>query len=31
MVEIRNLCAITTGVEQRVPTDAIVSNLVRPE
>ncbi|MFZ0263863.1 MAG: V-type ATPase subunit [Nitrososphaeraceae archaeon] len=31
MVEIRNLCAITTGVEQKVSTDAIISNLVRPE
>jgi V/A-type H+-transporting ATPase subunit C len=31
MVEIRNLCAITSGVEQRVPVDAIIANLVRPE
>jgi V/A-type H+/Na+-transporting ATPase subunit C len=30
-LEIRNLSAITTGVEQGVPTDAILSNLVRPE
>jgi V/A-type H+-transporting ATPase subunit C len=30
-LEIRNLSAITSGVEQGVPTDAILSNLVRPE
>jgi V/A-type H+-transporting ATPase subunit C len=31
MIEIRNLSAITSGVEQKVPTDDIISNLVRPE
>jgi V/A-type H+/Na+-transporting ATPase subunit C len=30
-LEIRNLSAITSGVEQGVSIDAIVSNLVRPE
>jgi V/A-type H+/Na+-transporting ATPase subunit C len=31
MIEIRNLSAITSGVEQKVPTDDIISNLVRPD
>jgi V/A-type H+-transporting ATPase subunit C len=31
MVEIRNLSAITSGIEQKVPTDSILSRLVRPE
>lgn len=31
IVEIRNLSAITSGVEQKVPTDTILSRLVRPE
>ena len=31
MIEISNLSAITSGVEQKVPTDDIISNLVRPE
>jgi V/A-type H+/Na+-transporting ATPase subunit C len=31
IIEIRNLSAITSGVEQKVPTDDIISNLVRPE
>jgi V/A-type H+-transporting ATPase subunit C len=31
MIEIRNLSAITSGVEQKVPTEDIISNLVRPE
>jgi vacuolar-type H+-ATPase subunit C/Vma6 len=31
MVEIRNLSAITSGIEQKVSTDSILSRLVRPE
>jgi V/A-type H+-transporting ATPase subunit C len=31
MVEIKNLSAITSGIEQKVPTDSILSRLVRPE
>jgi vacuolar-type H+-ATPase subunit C/Vma6 len=30
-LEIRNLSAITSGVEQGISIDAIVSNLIRPE
>jgi V/A-type H+-transporting ATPase subunit C len=29
MIEVRNLAAIASGVEQRVPTDQIISNLVK--
>jgi len=31
MIEVRNLSAIASGVEQKVPTESIVSNLVKPE
>jgi V/A-type H+-transporting ATPase subunit C len=31
MIEVRNLSAIASGVEQRVPTESIVSRLIRPE
>lgn len=31
MIEVRNLSAIASGVEQKVPTEAIVANLIRPE
>ncbi|HEY8140877.1 MAG TPA: V-type ATPase subunit [Nitrososphaera sp.] len=31
MIEVRNLSAIASGVEQKVPTEQIVANLVKPE
>jgi V/A-type H+/Na+-transporting ATPase subunit C len=31
MIEVRNLSAIASGIEQKVPTEAIVSRLIRPE
>ena len=31
MVEVRNLSAIASGIEQRVPVETILSRLVRPE
>src|SRR5918911_3818847 len=31
MIEVRNLSAIASGIEQGVPTETIVSRLVRPE
>jgi V/A-type H+-transporting ATPase subunit C len=31
MIEVRNLSAIASGIEQRVPTETIVSRLIRPE
>ena len=31
MVEVRNLAAIASGVEQKVPTESIMNNLVKPE
>jgi len=31
MIEVRNLSAIASGVEQKVPTESILSNLIRPE
>jgi V/A-type H+-transporting ATPase subunit C len=31
IVEVRNLSAIASGIEQKVPTETIVSRLVRPE
>jgi V/A-type H+-transporting ATPase subunit C len=30
MIEVRNLSAIASGVEQKVPTEAIVSRLIIP-
>jgi V/A-type H+-transporting ATPase subunit C len=31
MVEVRNLSAIASGIEQKVPTETIASRLIRPE
>jgi vacuolar-type H+-ATPase subunit C/Vma6 len=31
MIEVRNLSAIASGIEQKVPTETIVSRLIRPE
>lgn len=31
MIEVRNLSAIASGIEQKVPTESIMSNLIRPE
>jgi V/A-type H+-transporting ATPase subunit C len=31
MVEVRNLAAIASGVEQKVPAESIMTNLVKPE
>jgi V/A-type H+-transporting ATPase subunit C len=31
MIEVRNLSAIASGVEQKVPTESIMANLVKPE
>jgi V/A-type H+/Na+-transporting ATPase subunit C len=31
MTEVRNLSAIASGIEQKVPTETIVSRLIRPE
>jgi V/A-type H+-transporting ATPase subunit C len=31
MIEVRNLSAIASGIEQRVPVETILSRLVRPE
>jgi vacuolar-type H+-ATPase subunit C/Vma6 len=30
MIEVRNLAAIASGVEQKVPTESIMANLVKP-
>jgi vacuolar-type H+-ATPase subunit C/Vma6 len=31
MLEVRNLAAIAAGVEQKVPAESIMTNLVKPE
>ena len=31
VIEVRNLSAIASGIEQKVPTETIVSRLIRPE
>ncbi len=31
LIEVRNLSAIAAGVEQKVPTESIMSNLIKPE
>jgi V/A-type H+-transporting ATPase subunit C len=31
MIEVRNLAAIASGVEQKVPIESIITNLVKPE
>lgn len=31
LLEVRNLSAIASGVEQKIPTESIMSNLIRPE
>jgi V/A-type H+/Na+-transporting ATPase subunit C len=31
MIEVRNLSAISSGIEQKVPTETIASRLIRPE
>ena len=31
MIEVRNLSAIASGIEQKVPTETIVSRLIRPD
>ena len=31
MIEVRNLAAIASGVEQKVPAESIMTNLVKPE
>ncbi|MGI0036640.1 MAG: V0D/AC39 family V-type ATPase subunit, partial [Nitrososphaera sp.] len=31
LVEVRNLSAIAAGIEQKVPTESIMSNLIKPE
>jgi vacuolar-type H+-ATPase subunit C/Vma6 len=31
MIEVRNLSAIASGIEQKVPTETIASRLIRPE